>query len=72
MADASLRVKIAVALGLVWLIWGSTYLAIRYAVATLPPLAMSGVRFLLAGGVLYLWDRRRGEPTPSPRQWRSA
>jgi len=72
MADASLRVKIAVAMGLVWLIWGSTYLAIRYAVATLPPLSMSGVRFLLAGAVLYLWDRRRGTPAPSPRQWRSA
>jgi drug/metabolite transporter (DMT)-like permease len=72
MADGSLRVKIAVAMGLVWLIWGSTYLAIRYAVATLPPLAMSGVRFLLAGAVLYLWDRRRGTPAPSPRQWRSA
>ena len=72
MADASLRVKIAVALGLVWLVWGSTYLAIRYAVETLPPLAMSGVRFLLAGAVLYLWDRRRGAPVPSARQWRSA
>jgi drug/metabolite transporter (DMT)-like permease len=72
MADASLRVKIAVALGLVWLIWGSTYLAIRYAVATLPPLAMSGVRFLLAGALLYLWAWRSGAPAPSPRQWRSA
>ncbi len=72
MADARLRAKIAVAMGLVWLIWGSTYLAIRYAVATLPPLSMSGVRFLLAGAVLYLWDRRRGAPVPAPRQWRSA
>lgn len=72
MADRSLQVKIAIALGLVWLVWGSTYLAIRYAVETLPPLAMSGVRFLLAGAVLYLWDRRRGAPVPSARQWRSA
>jgi drug/metabolite transporter (DMT)-like permease len=72
MADASLRVKVAVALGLVWLIWGSTYLAIRYAVATMPPLSMAGVRFLIAGGMLYLWARWRGAPAPSPREWRSA
>ncbi len=72
MADASLRVKIAVALGLVYLIWGSTYLAIRYAVATLPPLAMSGVRFLVAGVILYLWAWWRGVPAPTARQWRSA
>jgi drug/metabolite transporter (DMT)-like permease len=72
MADASLRVKIAVAMGLVWLIWGSTYLAIRYAVATIPPLSMAGVRFLVAGALLYLWSRWRGAPAPGARQWRSA
>jgi drug/metabolite transporter (DMT)-like permease len=72
MADASLRVKIAVALGLVYLIWGSTYLAIRYAVATIPPLSMAGVRFLIAGALLYLWARRHGAPTPAARQWRAA
>ncbi len=72
MADASLRVKIAVALGLVYLIWGSTYLAIRYAVATIPPLSMAGVRFLIAGALLYLWARRHGAPAPAGRQWRAA
>ncbi|HEY8020031.1 MAG TPA: EamA family transporter [Thermoanaerobaculia bacterium] len=72
MADASLRVKVAVALGLVYLIWGSTYLAIRYAVATIPPLSMAGVRFLIAGAMLYVWARWRGAPAPDARQWRSA
>jgi len=72
MADASLRVKIAVGMGVVYVIWGSTYLAIRYAVATLPPLSMAGVRFLIAGAFLYLWAARRGAPRPGVRQWWAA
>ena len=43
----------------VYLIWGSTYLAIRYAIDTLPPLLMAGVRFSFAGLLLYLWMRMR-------------
>lgn len=63
------------ALGAVYVVWGSTYLAIRVAVETLPPLLMASVRFLIAGGALYLWAIRRGERTgdrPTPRQWRAA
>lgn len=55
----------------VYLLWGSTYLAIIFAIDTLPPLLMAGARFLLAGGVLYGVMRLRGEPAPTPRHWRS-
>lgn len=69
---------IVVALGAVYIIWGSTYLAISVAVTTLPPLLLMAVRFALAGTLLYLWAMRRarraGHPTPAPtwRQWRNA
>jgi drug/metabolite transporter (DMT)-like permease len=54
------------------LIWGSTYLAIRYGVETIPPLLMMGIRHLAAGGMLYAWARWRGIAAPSLLQWRSA
>lgn len=60
------------ALGTVYLVWGSTYLAIAVAVRTLPPFLMSSARFLLAGAVLYAWSRRRGTPAPTPRHWVAA
>jgi drug/metabolite transporter (DMT)-like permease len=60
------------ALVIVYVIWGSTYLAIREAVLTIPPLLMASARFLLAGGGLYLWAIRRGDTDgdrPGRRQW---
>jgi len=59
-------------MGLVYVIWGSTYLAIRFAVETLPPLTMSGVRFLIAGGLLYGWSALRGGERVRAVHWRSA
>jgi drug/metabolite transporter (DMT)-like permease len=56
----------------IYLIWGSTYLAIRYAVETIPPLVMMGIRHLVAGVVVFGWVRARGVPAPSRRQWRGA
>jgi len=56
----------------VYIIWGSTYLAIRFAVEALPPLLMAGTRFLVAGSVLYAWSRRRGAAKPIRTHWRSA
>ena len=56
----------------VYVIWGSTYLAIRFAVETLPPFLMAGTRFLLAGAVLYAWRRVRGDARPTAPEWRSA
>ena len=55
----------------VYLLWGSTYLAIIFALETMPPLLMAGARFLLAGGILYGVMRLRGEPAPAPRHGRS-
>jgi len=67
--------KLAAALGLVYVVWGSTYLGIEVAERTLPPLLMLSVRFLLAGAILYAWAVRRGEVAaerPGLREWRAA
>ena len=55
-----------------WLIWGSTYLAIRFALVGFAPFFMMATRFLVAGGLLLLWMRWRGAPWPSATQWRNA
>jgi len=61
------RARIAVAFAAVYVIWGSTYLAIRYAIATIPPFLMAGLRFVTAGAVLYAFARRRGAARPEAR-----
>src|SRR5262245_41442062 len=58
-------------LAAIHLVWGSTYLAIRYAIETIPPLFTAATRHLVAGSALYLWMRSRGE-RPTREQWRSA
>jgi drug/metabolite transporter (DMT)-like permease len=63
------RWAIATALGSVYLIWGSTYLAIRFAIESLPGFLMAATRFLAAGVPLYLWARWRGAPRPTLGQW---
>ena len=65
-------VRLAAAFAAVYLIWGSTYLAIRYAVETMPPFLMGGVRFVLAGAMLYVWTRLRRAAPPTRAQWRAA
>lgn len=67
--------RLWLALGTVYVIWGSTYLAIRVAVRTLPPFLMAGFRFLVAGGLLYLFAFRRGDAENDRigwPQWRAA
>jgi drug/metabolite transporter (DMT)-like permease len=65
-------VAIALALTALYLIWGSTYLAIRFALeGGLPPLLMAGGRFVLAGGLMYAVLRLRGVPAPTRAQWRN-
>lgn len=64
--------KVATAFAAVYLIWGSTYLAIRFAVETLPPFLMAATRFLVAGGMLYGWTRLRGDVRPTREHWRTA
>ncbi|HSM59380.1 MAG TPA: EamA family transporter [Longimicrobiales bacterium] len=66
------RWAVAAAFGAVWFVWGSTYLAIAWAVETIPPLSMIGVRCVLAGAALYGWARLRGGPRPRAEDWRAA
>ncbi len=68
-APAPGRLRLAAALALVYLVWGSTFLAIRYAVETIPPFLLMGVRSLLAGLALYAWARVRGAEAPRRREW---
>jgi drug/metabolite transporter (DMT)-like permease len=66
------RARILAAFAAVYVVWGSTYLAIRYAVETIPPFIMVGTRFIVSGVLLYAWSRWRGSPRPTRRQWRDA
>jgi drug/metabolite transporter (DMT)-like permease len=66
------RAQIIAAFASIYLVWGSTYLAIRYAVQTIPPFIMGGLRFLISGALLYLWTRYRGAPSPTRLHWRNA
>src|SRR5512135_1516550 len=67
-----MKTKVWMAMLAIYIIWGSTYLAIRFAVETIPPFYMAGMRFLVSGLILYVWRRLAGDPAPTPRQWRSA
>src|SRR5581483_3780886 len=69
MASKGLRVA---AFAAVYVIWGSTYLAIRYAVADLPPFLMASARWLVAGVALYLVRRASGDARPTLREWGAA
>lgn len=66
------RVKIWLALFTVYIVWGSTYLAILFVVETMPPFLAAGFRFLIAGAVLYAFRRLRGDQAPLRVEWRSA
>lgn len=63
------RWRVALSLLAVYLIWGSTYLAMRWAIDSFPPFMMAGIRFLMAGGALYFFLRWRGAKIPLPKQW---
>src|SRR5258708_3654610 len=66
------RARLVLAFGSVYLVWGSTFLAIRYAIETLPPLLMAGGRFIVAGSILYAWARLRGASLPERMNWGKA
>lgn len=70
MTEAQPRGKIILAFASVYLIWGSTYLFMRFAVETLPPLAVAGVRYFMAGAILYLIASWRSTPEPVNVPWR--
>lgn len=64
--------KILLAFSAIYLIWGSTYLAIRVGVAEIPPFLMAGLRFTAAGAALFGWTLLQGTPLPTLREWRDA
>jgi drug/metabolite transporter (DMT)-like permease len=64
--------RIIACLAATWLIWGSTYLAIQWALVSFPPFWQIGVRFVIAGGLLLLFMRWRGAAWPGLLQWRNA
>jgi drug/metabolite transporter (DMT)-like permease len=63
---------IITAFAMIYIVWGSTFLCVHYAIATIPPLLMAGARFILAGALLYAFVRLRGTPRPDPLHWKSA
>jgi drug/metabolite transporter (DMT)-like permease len=66
-----MKSKIWIALIALYIVWGSTYLAIRFAVETMPPFLHAGLRFLISGLILVIWRRAAGDEMPTLRQWRS-
>lgn len=66
------RVKLLLAFASIYVLWGSTYLAIRLAIDSIPPFLMAGVRFLVAGAALYAVCVWQGLPRPTRRHWRNA
>jgi drug/metabolite transporter (DMT)-like permease len=63
--------KTLLAFGIIYFVWGSTFLAIRIGVREVPPFLLAAMRFLAAGFVLYGWTIARGQRSPSGRQWAS-
>ncbi len=66
---AGLSPLVIACLAATWLVWGSTYLAIKFALVSFPPFVQMGSRFLVAGGALLAWTAWRGAPMPTRRQW---
>lgn len=64
--------RLAAAFAALYIAWGSTYLAIRFAIETIPPLLMASARFLVAGVILYIGMRLAKTPAPTRQQWGSA
>lgn len=63
---------IALALVALYFIWGSTFLAMRFAIESFPPFLMGAIRFLVAGALLFGWLRLKGVPSPTRSQWLGA
>ncbi len=64
--------KTLIAFAIIYFVWGSTYLAIRVGVREVPPFLLAGMRFFVAGLVLYVWAIARGENSPTRREWLAA
>jgi len=64
--------RVLLAFAIIYLVWGSTFLAIRVGVSEVPPFLLAGMRFLLAGAILYAWMLIKGATSPTTREWASA
>jgi len=71
-ASKSRALKIVICLLALYFIWGSTYIAMRFAIDSFPPIMMAAIRFCSAGILLYSWLRLRGVPAPTRREWLGA
>lgn len=67
-----MKSKIWVALLLLYIVWGSTYLGIKVAIETIPPFLHGAVRFLVSGVILLVWQKAAGQAMPTRKQWVSA
>jgi len=66
-----MKTKIWIALLVLYIVWGSTYLGIRFAVETIPPFLHASLRFVISGLILYAWRRASGDPAPTTENWKS-
>jgi drug/metabolite transporter (DMT)-like permease len=66
-----MKTKLWIALLALYIVWGSTYLAIRFSVETIPPFLHAAFRFLVSGAILYAWRRSAGDPAPTPSNWKA-
>src|SRR6266498_2309108 len=66
-----MKTKIWIALLALYIVWGSTYLAIRFSVETIPPFLHAALRFLISGAILFIWRRMAGDPAPTLSNWKS-
>lgn len=64
--------KTLLAFAIIYFVWGSTFLAIRVGVGEVPPFLLAGLRFLIAGALLYGWMRATGTASPTLREWKAA
>lgn len=71
-ASAPRAWKLLLAFAIIYLVWGSTFLAIRVGVREVPPFLLAGLRFLIAGLILFGWMRAKGTVSPTAREWFSA
>lgn len=66
-----MKTKVWIALLALYIVWGSTYLAIRFSVETIPPFLHAALRFLISGAILYFWRRAAGDVAPTASNWKA-
>ena len=67
-----MKTKLWIALLALYIVWGSTYLAIRFTVETFPPFLQASLRFLISGAILFAWRRAFGDSKPTGSNWKAA